>query len=220
VGSFIPAFLFATAQTRIDSAISGVLNALTPIFTILAGASLFRSRFTTRVILGIVIGFIGSVVLITAGSKGVFWQVNFYALLIVLGTAFYGLNVNVIKFYLGDLKSSHITSLSMLMMGPLALIYLFTQADLFSPLNESGGALLSFLAIVTLGVMGSAVALILFNILLKITNPVFSSSVTYLMPVVAIMWGLLDGEILNEKHILGILFTLTGVFIANTNKNS
>ena len=98
VGSLIPAILFPAAQTRIDSGIAGILNALTPLFTIIVGASYFHSRFKFRTVVGIFIGFLGTVILITAGSTGNWWNMNVYALLIVLATFFYGINVNLIKY--------------------------------------------------------------------------------------------------------------------------
>jgi drug/metabolite transporter (DMT)-like permease len=218
LGSLLPAFLFATAQTRINSSISGVLNGLTPIFTIIAGALFFRSKLTWRSFAGVIIGFIGMVILITAGSKGVFWNVNSYAFLIVLATMFYGININIINSRLRDLKSAHIISFSLMIIGPFALIYLLIDSGIPQILHNDSNATLSLLALVTLGVFGTAVAYMLFNKMLKITDPVFSSSVTYLIPVVAILWGLLDGEKLFLKHYLGIIIIIIGVFIANRSK--
>lgn len=214
LGSLIPAFLFATAQTRIESSISGVMNGLTPLFTILVGMFFYKLEFSPRSLIGVIIGFIGTFILITAGNPGNDWKVDAYALLIVLATLFYGFNVNIVNFRLGDLKSSHITSFSMLLVGPIALSYLIVNAGIPGILRSSPTAIYSLLAVITLGVFGTAVAYILFNKMIKITNPVFSSSVTYLIPIVAILWGLLDGEKLNGQHFLGVLFIIAGVFIA------
>lgn len=215
LGSLIPAVLFPIAQTRIDSGIAGVLNALTPLFTILVGASYFHSKFTIRTVTGIFIGFIGSVILIAAGSTGSWWNINVFALLIVLATFFYGINVNVIKYYLGDLRPSHITSLSMLMVSPFAIVYLLVHSDIAVKINNSPEVWMALGYIVILGVVGTALSLILFNRMLKITNTVFASSVTYLIPIVAVIWGILDGEVLLFKHYLGMTGIILGVLIAN-----
>ena len=215
LGSLIPAVLFPIAQTRIDSGVAGILNALTPLFTIIVGASYFRSKFTFRTVIGIFIGFIGSVVLITAGSAGNWWNINVYAMLIVLATFFYGINVNLIKYYLGDMRPAHITSISMLVVSPFALIYLLVQSDVAFKIQNDPQVWIPLFYVILLGVIGTALALILFNRMLKITNTVFASSVTYLIPVVAVIWGLIDNEVLIFNHYLGMLGIIAGVLIAN-----
>jgi len=214
LGSLIPAFLFTTAETKIESSVSGVLNGLTPLFTVIIGGIFFRLRFTRRTLIGVIIGFTGTVILITAGSAMNFWSTNAFALFIVLATLFYGINVNVIHTHLEDLKASLIISFSMMMVGPVALAYLVVNNGIPHIMQVSPTAIISLLASVTLGVFGTAVAYFLFNKMIKITDPVFSSSVTYLIPVVAILWGVLDGEKLMLQHYIGIVFILTGVFIA------
>ncbi|MFC2125636.1 DMT family transporter [Bacteroidota bacterium] len=215
LGSLIPSVLFPIAQTRIDSGIAGVLNALTPLFTILVGASYFHSKFTLRTVIGIFIGFVGSIVLITAGSVGSWWNINIYALLIVLATFFYGINVNLIKYYLGDMRPAHITSISMLIVSPFAFIYLLVQSDITSKIYNDPQVWIPLFYVILLGVVGTALALILFNRMLKITNTVFASSVTYLIPIVAVIWGLIDNEVLLFNHYLGMAGIIVGVLIAN-----
>lgn len=218
VGSLIPAVLFTLAETKIDSSIAGVLNGLTPLFTILVGGVIFRLEISAKFLAGAIIGFAGMVILILAGSQGNFWETNSFALLIVLATILYGFNVNIVHSRLRKIKSSYITSFSMMLVGPIALGYLIIDAGIPHILVSSHTALYSLAASITLGVLGTAVAYILFNIMIKITNPVFSSSVTYLIPVVAILWGLLDGEKLMAQHYLGVAFILAGVFIAKSKK--
>ncbi|HLF35935.1 MAG TPA: DMT family transporter [Cyclobacteriaceae bacterium] len=220
LGSLIPAFLFAMAQTKINSSISGVLNALTPLFTLLVGASVFMMKFSIRMLAGVLIGFIGSVILITTGSGGNFWAVNSYGLLIVLATVLYGFNINIINSRLRDMKSADIIGFSLMFVGPAALLYLVFDAGIPEILQKEPEALYSFSAVIMLGIFGTAVAYMLFNKMIKITNPVFSSSVTYLVPIVAVMWGILDGEKLQGMHYLGVLVIILGVFIANTSRKS
>ena len=220
LGSLIPAFLFPLAQTRIDSAVTGVLNALTPFFTILIGGILVGAKFNKRIKLGIFIGFLGSILLVTAGSGYDLTQINYYALLIVLATILYGFNVNILKYYLGDLRPVHITSFSMMLIGPFSLVYLLIYADVLPTLKADWNNLIPLGYIIFLGVIGTAISLILFNKLVKITNIVFSSSVTYLIPVVAVIWGLIDNEVLLFQHYIGMVFIILGVLLANKGRRN
>jgi len=215
VGSFLPAFLFAKAQTQLDSAIAGVLNALTPFFVMLIGIVIFKQSLVRNVTIGILIGLIGTVILVLAGSDGSIDSLNYYALFIVLATLCYGINVNLIKYKIADLKAMTITSISLVLTAPFALVYLFSLTDFVDKVSQHEGALNSLSYIVLLGVMGTAIALVLFNYLIKITSPVFSSSVTYLIPIVAIVWGLLDGEVLLFGHYLGMTAIVLGVWLVN-----
>ncbi len=215
VGSFVPAFLFAIAQTNLESSITGVINALTPLFVILMGFFFFSQKFTSRIIIGLVLGFIGTSVLIVSGKDLNIGAINGYALYVVLATMMYGVNLNVIKYYLKDIDSLSITSISLVMVMPLAFVLLFGFTDFTTKIQDSQ----NFEAIgyiIVLGVVGTAVALIIFNHLVKITDPVFTSSVTYIIPIVAIVWGLLDGEKLYLMHYAGIFMILLGVWHSNT----
>lgn len=216
VGSLLPAFLFAAAQTRIDSSAAGILNALTPLFTILIGYLFFNQKFSSATLLGLVLGFVGTFFLILSGSKGDLTQLNFYALFVVLATIFYGINLNLIKYKIADLSSLTITSISIVFVGPLSLLYLLIFTPFFNNLLHGTEAyLLSTGAIVLLGVMGTAIALVLFNQLVKLTQPVFASSVTYLIPIVAVIWGLIDNEVMRLADYLGLLAIISGVYLAN-----
>jgi drug/metabolite transporter (DMT)-like permease len=215
-GSLIPAFLFPLAQTRIDSAVTGVLNALTPFFTILIGAVLVGARFNNRVKFGIFVGLAGSILLLTAGFEGSLLNVNYFAFFVVLATILYGFNVNIIKYYLGDISPVHITSFSMMLISPFSLLYLILYADVMHTLRSDIQNVIPLFYIIFLGVVGTAFALILFNKLVKITNIVFSSSVTYLIPVIAVIWGLIDNEILLFQHYVGMVFIVLGLLLANS----
>ncbi len=214
VGSFVPAFLFAVAQTHLESAITGVINALTPLFVILMGFLFFSQRFTVRILVGLLLGFVGTAILIMSGQNLSFGSFNGYALYVVLATMMYGVNLNVIKYYLKEIDSMAITSISLLMVAPMAIIILFGFTDFTIKISstETWGAVGY---IVVLGVVGTALALILFNHLVKITDPVFTSSVTYIIPIVAVVWGLIDGEQLYLLHYLGIVTILVGVWYTN-----
>jgi drug/metabolite transporter (DMT)-like permease len=218
MGVFIPAFLFATAQTRMPSSIAGILNTLTPIFTMLIGAIVFRLRFKPIAIVGILLGFAGTVMLSLSRSGGSITGFNAFALLIVLACFFYGSNLNLIKFKIPDLGSLTITSVSLMLIGPLAFVYLIGFTDVAHKLEVVEGAWRALGFIALLGLMSTAVATILFNQLVKISTPMFASSVTYLMPIVIVMWGLLDGEQLQAGHFIGMAAIVGGVYLANRKK--
>tara|TARA_R110000796_G_scaffold96719_1_gene202629 strand:+ start:10732 stop:11625 length:894 start_codon:yes stop_codon:yes gene_type:complete len=220
VGSFIPAFLFAIGQTQLPSGVTGVLNALTPIFVLIMGVLFFKQEITKRKTFGLIIAFVGTAILLAAGSDGGLRGINFYALFIVLATICYGINLNVIKYYLADLKPLVITSVSLLFMGPLAGIYLLTFTDFSVTLATKEGALEAFGYVSLLGVMGTAIALILFNKLVQITNPLFTSTVTYLIPIVALIWGFWDNEALGLGQVIGMLAIFAGVYVTNKKKKA
>jgi drug/metabolite transporter (DMT)-like permease len=218
LGSFIPAFLFATGQTRLDSGLTGVLNALTPIFVLIIGVIFYQQKTRRTQVMGLILAFIGTAILLLAGSAGNISQFNYYALFIVGATICYGANLNVIKFHLADLNPVVITSVSILFVGPLAAIYLFTFTDFSVTLTTVDGAWRALGFVSILGVVGTAIALILFNRLVQLTSPIFTSTVTYFIPIVAIIWGLVDGETFITGQILGMVAIFLGVFITNRKK--
>lgn len=219
LGSLVPAFLFAVAQTRLESAITGVLNGLVPLFTILIALVIFKQRQTKAVYLGVVIGFVGTAVLITAGKGSSFGNMNSYAFLVVMATICYASNLNLIKQKLNDVHAVTVTSVSLLLVGPLATIYLFGFTDFWSKLMTVEGTGIATFYICLLGILGTAIALIIFNKVLQMKDALFASSVTYIIPVFAVMWGVIDGEKLYLLHYVGMAAVGIGVYIANTNRN-
>jgi drug/metabolite transporter (DMT)-like permease len=219
LGIFIPAFLFSTAQTRIDSSVAGVLNTLSPICTMIVGAVFFGQRFRGWAIVGTLIGMGGTVMLMLSRHGGSVTGINYYSLLIVAACLMYGSNLNWVKFRIHGLPALTITSVSILLIGPLALIYLFGFTGFVSKLGTVDGAWTSFGFVVLLGCMSTAVATYIFNELVKITTPLFTSSVTYLMPIVSVGWGLLDKEKLYAGHYIGMALILGGVYLANRKRD-
>lgn len=216
MGIFIPAFLFATAQTRIDSSVAGIMNSLTPIFTLIIGAILFHQKIKMVSVVGFLLSLGGTVLLILSRSGGQLGGFNFYAVLIIIACVFYGCNVNFIKYKVSStLGSMTITSVAVLFIGPLAIIYLLAFTDFTTNLTEVPGAWAAFGYIVFLGCMSTAIATLLFTKLIKISSPIFASSVTYIMPIVAVMWGVLDGERLYLGHYIGMIAVIGGVYLAN-----
>ena len=218
IGSFIPAFLFAKAETQMESSLAGVLNALTPLSVLILGALFFAQQFSKQQISGIIIGFLGTIFLMLAGSLGEISKINYYGLFIVLATVCYGLNVNVIKFNIKGLSAMTVTSVSLGLVTPIALLYLLFFTDVAQQVLNEPAARESLMYVTILGIMSTAVAMALFNKLIQITTPIFTSSVTYLIPIVAVIWGLWDGELLLFGHYLGMFGILTGVYLTNRKK--
>lgn len=215
MGIFIPAFLFSLAQTRLNSSVAGILNTLSPLWTVIVGALFFSQRFRGFAIVGIIISFLGAVLLGLSRSGGSITGFNAYALLIVAACALYGANVNWVKFKIQGLGSTTITSVSVLFIGPLAAIYLFGFTDFTTTMAETPGAWRAFGFVVLLGLMSTAIANLIFVKLLSISTPLYASSVTYIMPVVSVMWGVLDGEQLLAGHFFGMAAILLGVYLSN-----
>jgi len=213
VGFTIPAFLFTKAQTNLDSLLAGILNSLTPLFTLVVGVLLYRSRAKWLNILGIFVGLIGAVGLMGNGNLSVLKGINIYALFIVAATICYGINVNEVKYKLAALTSVQITSLAFLFTGPFAGIYL-----LFTDLGTSFStphAMMNLGYIALLALFSSVIAVLIFNQLIKFTTPLFASSVTYVIPLFAVMWGVVDGEAFGILHIIWISIILLGVYLVN-----
>lgn len=215
IGSVIPSWLFATAQTQIDSAMAGTLNALTPLFTLLIGVLFFKYKTRWLNVLGVIIGLVGAIGLIMASSQHALEANIKYSLLVVAATLCYAINVNIIKSYLSHLGSLTITALTFFYVGiPLTLFVLFASNVPSNLVNHPETLIgLGYLSI--LSVVGTALALIAFNKLIKTSSPVFASSVTYLIPVVAIAWGIIDGEIFKLSYAIWFIIIILGVFLVN-----
>jgi drug/metabolite transporter (DMT)-like permease len=213
IGFAIPAFLFTKAQTRIDSSIAGMLNSLTPLFTMIVGILFYRSSARWVNIAGLFMGLIGAIGLMWNGDMNIFRGINGFALFIVVATICYGINVNEIKFKLVNLSSLEITSLAFLFTGPVAGIYLlFTD---FTPVPETPDYLLNLAYIAILALFSSVIAVLIFNHLIKFTTTLFATSVTYIIPLFAIMWGIIDGESIRIIQLLWITVILLGVYLVN-----
>jgi drug/metabolite transporter (DMT)-like permease len=218
LGSFIPAFFFAIAETEIDSAVTSILNSLVPLNTILLGFAVFRITSTKRQILGVIIGFIGTAILILKGAELNPNQNYLYAGFVIASTLMYAANVNIIKRYLQDVKPLAIAAGNyVFIVVPAIVVLLFTDfftQERFSNSNFSS----ALLYIIILSVLGTAMAKVVFFKLVQISTPVFASSVTYIMPIVALIWGIIDGETFSFIQGLAALLILVGVYLANKRK--
>jgi drug/metabolite transporter (DMT)-like permease len=218
LGTFIPGFLFAYAITSIDSAIVSILNSFTPFNTLIFGALVFGFAFRKAQLSGILIGLVGTLILILEGADVNPNQNYWYAFLIIIASVGYAFNANIVKKYLYDLDALAITTGNfLLLIIPAIVVLSFT--DFFNTFDTNNEVLmqsLGYLAI--LSVVGTAIAKTIYNKLVHISSPVFSSSVTYLIPIIAILWGMLDGEKLSFIQLIGGIIILLGVYFVNKTK--
>lgn len=215
VGSFFPVFLFAFAQTEIDSSIASILNSTVPLFTIIVGFFWFSILFSARQFLGVMIGLLGAMLLILLGSDINPDQNYKYAGLVLLATIGYGFNANIIKSKLQDVSPMAITVGNFaVMIIPALLLFGFT--GVWKAEVTQGPHFWSSLGyLVILALLGTCVAKVMFNRLIQISTPVFSVSVTYLIPIVGVAWGLLDGERFKLTQLLAAIVILIGVYLTN-----
>ncbi len=210
-GNGIPAFLYATAQTHVSSSITGILNSLTPIFTLVFGLMFFASRFKLNQLTGVLIGFIGAAAIVLLNHEFKF-RVDGFTLLIVLGTMCYALSANIVKTHLQDINPIALSAVALFTVAIPAFMYSFFT-DIYISIARDSSTHISLLAILVLSLMGTVLANVLFFRLIQNTNAIFASSVAYLIPVTALGWGLLDGEVLALIHILGMGLILVGVWL-------
>jgi drug/metabolite transporter (DMT)-like permease len=212
-GIFFPAFLFSLAQTSISSSLAGILNSASPLFALIVGIIFYHNRPLKTQTLGIVIGFIGAAMLILNGQFDSLRGINIYGLFVVLATFGYGINANEVRFRLHYLNGIQITTLSFLLIGPPAIFVLLSTN--LSEAYNSEFFLGSLFAVMALSAFGSVVSLFVYNNLIHRTSALFATSVTYIIPIFAILWGIFDGELINPIQYIGMGVVLLGVYLVN-----
>lgn len=212
MGNFIPMFLFPIAQEHVSSSMAGILDSLVPMFVILFGFLFFGVKSRPLQILGALVGFAGAVILMGDDGNGGGGSDVFHTSLIILATAFYATNGLIISRYLSGIPSFKLSSVVFtIWFGPALIILGFT--DFFHTFEGTAAQWEGLGYVTILGFVGTALAMILFYRLLQLTSAIFASMVTYLMPLVAVVWGLLDGEKLTWIHAAGGLLILLGVYM-------
>ena len=207
-GSVIPAFLFPLAETRITSSLAGMLNSLSPVFTLLFGITIYKRKAIKSQIAGVFLGLLGAIGLLYTGS----FTFNVFGLLVVLATLLSGISSNEVS-KVKELNGIKITSLSFFVTSPVAIIYL-CFSDFSGPMqSENWVRNLCFIGI--LAALGSATALVIYYLLIRDTSPIFASSVTYFIPIVATFWGLADNEHLSSSMLISVILIFAGVYIIN-----
>ncbi len=213
IGNLIPSWLYPLGQTQVDSNLAGILNSLVPVFVLIFGILFFKRKTGFIQIIGVIVGLVGAAMLITKDSVFIFGRMNFYALYIILATILYSININQVNYFLKSLKGIEIASLAFLFIAPVSAAILigsdFTQASTSSTLW------IDLAYTIILGLFGSAIAVSIVNALITRAGSMFASSVTYIIPVFAIFWGLMDGETLNLIQIIATFIIMISVFLVN-----
>ncbi len=217
VGSFFPAYLFAFAETEISSSVTAVMVSLTPLFTLLISVIIFGEELLKKQVIGVIIGFLGIVVLINNELLSSSFNI-LYVMFIVLAAFCYAVNANLLKYKLPNIPALGIVFMSFIFMFIPAFIVLFFSDFPFSDFTSNPLIIESIVYIVILALFGTAIAKVMYIKLLAISTPVFSVSTTYLMPVVAIFWGLLDGEEFKLTQFIGTSIILIGVYLVTKKK--
>jgi len=213
LGNFFPAFLFPLAQTQVPSSLAGILNGLTPFFTLIIGVLAFKSKPNTLQYIGVFVGFVGASILVSNGNFSSLAGINAYALIIVFATFMYGINANIIRNKLAGLNGIQITSLLFFLIGPFAgVVLMFTD---FTLATQSDKFWTSLMAVLTLSVFASVILLFIYNNLIHKAGPIFASSATYIIPFFALMWGMMDNERVSTLHLISLLIILCGVYLAS-----
>ncbi len=214
-GNALPAFLFAKAQTGMDSLMAGILNSLTPLFTLLLGVWFFGRRTHWMNVAGVFTGFLGAAGLLFVAGGGSFNLNIVPALFVIMATICYAIQMNFIKNYLTGYDPLTIASLAFVFIGIPAIFFLLLNTDFIYRITHVPGSWEGLGYIAILSVLGTAIAIVANFWLIKRTSALFASSVTYLMPIVSIGWGILDGEPFLVVYAFWILVILLGVYMAN-----
>ena len=207
-GSVIPSFLFPLAETRISSSLAGMLNTLSPVFTLLFGITIYNRKAIKTQIAGVFLGLVGATGLLYSDS----FTFNVFGLFVVLATRISGISSNEVS-KIKAMNGIRITALSFFVTSPVSITYL-AFSDLSVPFHTINWVR-NLCCIGILAVFGSAIALAIYYLLIRDTSPVFASSVTYFIPIVATLWGLADHEHFSSSMIISVVFIFAGVFIIN-----
>jgi drug/metabolite transporter (DMT)-like permease len=215
IGNTIPPFLFCFAQVGISSALAGILNALTPLFVLIMGVLFFSFQSNWNKNVGIGLGLVGTVLLILLKSDGsVNFQFNIYPFYIIAAAILYGIGANNLKKRLAHIHPITTSALLYISTGYIGIIVLYFS-DFFTVLNSNPEAYTAMYYVIFLGIFCTAFAMVVFNYLLKNSSVVFASTVTYLMPIVSLFWGFLDGELITLIHLIGLGIILLGVYLTS-----
>ncbi len=217
IGTAIPAFLFPLAQTQVDSALAAMINTLVPLHVFILGILFFGTVFSKNKLIGIIAGLFGAFFLIFSDSIGTGVSINYYIIFILMTGVLYAISTNTIKKYAQNIPPLALTLAAFLSSAPIALIYLLSS-DVHIRFFEHDQGPIAFFYIVLLAIFSTAMANVIFFNLTQRTNALFSSSVTYLIPIVATFWGVMDGESIGWNHLIGLIFILFGVYLVSRKK--
>ena len=210
-GGGIPPFLFALAQTKVSSSLAGALNTLTPIFTLILAIIFFGVNVNFKKISGVFLSLLGAALMIVLGNSDFTGSISF-SFLIVLATVFYAININLVKKYFNEMNSVLLTSVSFVSFGFFSLILLF-KGDFIEVMKTNDQAWFSLGAVTILSLFSTVLATVIFFRLVQRSNAIFASSVSFMAPVIAFLWGILDGEKIDLIGIFSLILILTGIYL-------
>ena len=219
-GTFFPAFLFAFAETEVNSSVASVLNGLTPLFTLIFAFFFYQVKIVKKQVLGVLVGFCGTLLLVIQEFSISTSNDPRYSLLVVCSSVFYGINVNILKKKLSDVSPMAIALGNFLMIAPPALVILIFSKFNWLGFYQEEATITSLGYILILSLFGTALAKVMFNKLLDLSSPVFAVSITYLLPIVAIGWGLIDGEEFGGLQWIAALLIIGGVYLVTETKKA
>ncbi|MCK5440638.1 MAG: EamA family transporter [Maribacter sp.] len=217
LSSFFPPFLFAIAQTQLDSGVTSIFNSVVPLLTTIVGVLLFGAIVTKKQIAGVLIGLFGTFTLILAGMELDLDQNYWYSIFILTSALGYALNINIIKKHLSHLSPLTVTTGSFAVAFVPAIVVMLYSGFL-TEVKDNIQMHEAIWYLLALALLGTAVANIYFNKLIHLSSPVFAASVTYTIPIVAVLWGIWDGEVINLYQLLGGVIILFGVYLVNKKK--
>lgn len=212
-GSGIPAILFATAQMEVPSSVSGILNSLTPLFTFVFGIAFFNTKGTLRSFFGVLLGLAGAGILIMFGKEMGASGHFLYGLMIVLATMCYATSVNTVKRHLQDEHPIALSAVAFQIIG-IPAYFMLWKTDFIGTLNADPEAMYALGYLVLLALIGTVLATTLFFALVQKTDALFGSMTTYIIPIMAVILGFLDGEPMTIVHVLGMCCILAGVYLS------
>lgn len=214
-GSGIPNYFFALAQTKVSSSLAGILNSLTPLFTLLLGILFFGMKSSRHKAIGVLLGLLGTVLLLLFGH-GLTAKIggeSLFAIFCVLATVCYAINANTVQRHLTGMHPVAIGAASFFLIGPVYLAGVYFSGAWAATFAHPAPSL-AIGSLVYLAVIGTAAASMLYFHLLQRTSAIFATSVTYLLPVIAIVLGIMDGETVSAVHFAGTALILTGLYLA------
>ncbi|KAA0129785.1 DMT family transporter [Chryseobacterium sp. SN22] len=218
-GNFIPMFLFPIAETEVSSSIAGIINSMMPIFVIVVGALVWKFETTQRQMVGTFISFTGVCLLAFggAGEEGQFKLIPI--LLLLLATLCYAVSTTTVKSKLMEVSSTVLSAFvfSFVLFFPSLIALTFT--GFFSTFSLDENHLTGLMFVSLLSIFGTGLAMMMNYRLLKVSSPLFASTVTLLMPIVAIIWGVLDGEKLSVMQFIGAGIIIAGLIFLRAKPN-
>ncbi|MNU77116.1 putative DMT superfamily transporter inner membrane protein [compost metagenome] len=215
-GNFFPAFLFTFAETKLSSGLAGMLNSFTPFFTLILGFLIFKQQIRLKQVIGLLVAFTGICILVGILNDAPMEISMLHVGAILLATLMYGISLNTIKYKLSEFKSLEIASLSFTFLAIPAWIVTLSL-DTGSVLKTNSHAYEALFFISILSVFGTCLALLLFNQIIALKSPMFASSVTYMIPIVAVLLGVfLNREQFHVSQFLGMIVIVGGVYLVNS----